>query len=264
MELAEFWDQAAGGVCQIVHTRNGVRLGSGSGFLTKDGVLVTNNHVIQPGNGTSVTVRFVGPDGHTVTTEREFSGADFQARVQDGEPEASWDFAVLNMAVDEFAGLPALDLAPEDDTIIGSPVALLGFQFEQANLSIHSGVIASKYQLAGVDYLQLDASVNHGNSGGPLVDLASGHVVGVVTRKATGLTTQFDELLASFDANIKAFEAVQGSVGLSGIDVFQVLTITQIQMKSVAAEISRSANVGIGYAYSLKKVRSSLTALGVL
>ena len=98
----------------------------------------------------------------------------------------------------------------------------------------------------------------------PLPNLLAEEVVGVVTRKATGLTPQFDELLASFDANIKAFEAVQGSVGLSGIDVFQVLTITQIQMKSVAAEISRSANVGIGYAYSLKKVRSSLTALGVL
>ena len=65
----------------------------------------------------------------------------------------------------------------------------------------------------------------------------------------------------SFDANAKAFEAVQGTVALSGIDVFQVLTITQHQMKQVSAEIARSANVGIGYAYALRKIRESLNSM---
>jgi hypothetical protein len=157
-----------------------------------------------------------------------------------------------------------LTLAPSDGVKVGTPVGLLGFQFDQQNLSIHSGVIASTYVLAGVDYLQLDASVNSGNSGGPLLDLETGEVIGVVTRKATGLTKQFDQLISNFDSNIKVFEAVQGQVGLAGIDVFKVLTITQAQLRAVATEIRRSANVGIGYAYSLRKIRAGVKMLGGL
>lgn len=264
MDLTDLWSKASGAICQIVHSRNGIRLASGSGFLVGGGHVVTNSHVVQPGGASSVTVRFVNDDGHTTVAEESFAVAEFGKRIRDGEPETSWDFAVMDMSVPAFASLPTLSLAPADDSAVGSDVALLGFQFEQSNLSIHAGLLASRYEIAGVDYLQLDASVNHGNSGGPLLDAATGKVVGVVTRKATGLTKQFDDLMSSFDANIKAFEAVQGTVGLSGIDVFKVLTITQVQMKSVAVEIRRSANVGIGYAYSLSRIRASLTALGVI
>ena len=256
----DLWSVSHGAVCQLVHLRNGVRLGSGSGFLTEARRLVTNNHVIQNPGANEVQVRFVGPDGHTSLTQKSFSADEFRARVLDGEPETSWDYAILDMDIPELASSPFLKLA-EYETSIGSPVALLGFQFEQANLSLHAGVVSSTYSNATVDYIQLDASVNHGNSGGPLIDCETGRVVGIVTRKATGLTQRFDELIQSFEENARAFQAVQGTVGLSGIDVFKVLTITQHQMRMVSIEIARSANVGIGYAYSVRQIHKSLQLL---
>lgn len=262
--MKDVWTDTHGSVCQIAHTRNGVRLASGSGFFIGGRLLITNNHVIQAAAATHATIRIVDADGHTPVQEHTLATADFQARLRDGGPEGEWDFAILDMDVPELENVPGLTLAPSDDVTIGTRVALLGFQFEQENLSLHAGGVASTYVQADVDYIQLDASVNHGNSGGPLLDVESGGVIGVITRKATGLTNQFDELLASFDENAKAFEAVQGTVGLAGLDVFKILTITQNQMKRVSVEMRRSANVGIGYAYSLRKIRHSLQTMGVL
>lgn len=61
-----------------------------------------------------------------------------------------------------------------------------------------------------MNVIQLDASVNNGNSGGPLVDLNTKKVVGIVTRKDTGLYKQFDDLIASFDTNIEVLKKLQG------------------------------------------------------
>lgn len=54
--------------------------------------------------------------------------------------------------------------------------------------------ISSFYAQNGVDVIQLDAGVNPSNSDEPLLDLASGRVISIVTRKGTGLTRAFDEL----------------------------------------------------------------------
>lgn len=117
--------------------------------------------------------------------------------------------------------------------------------------------MASRFVQAGVKYIQLDASVNQGNSGGPLIDPSNCLVVGLVTRKGTGLTRQFDELLKSFDQNIKAMSAAKSIISVGPVDPIEALTVSQEQMKRVSLEIRRSANVGIGYAYELDKVRSS-------
>jgi S1-C subfamily serine protease len=137
-------------------------------------------------------------------------------------------------------------------------VALFGFQFDQSNLSIHSGILASKFEANHKKYLQLDASVNFGNSGGPLIDPETSKVVGIVTRKHTGLTRQFDELIGSFENNIKVLQNYIGSIKVGRFDPVEVLTVTQRQLGIVSSEIARSANVGIGYAYPIERVRQIL------
>ena len=94
-----------------------------------------------------------------------------------------------------------------------------------------------------------------------MLSAESGEVIGIVTRKATGLTAQFDQLIASFAENIKVLKAVQGGMSLGGVDPMEMLAISQHQMAIVSQEMKRSANVGIGYAYRLDKIRSSLSAL---
>jgi S1-C subfamily serine protease len=118
----------------------------------------------------------------------------------------------------------------------------------------HAGLISSIYPSGPTQILQIDGSVNASNSGGPLIDAETGDVLGIVTRKATGLSRMFQELLQSFENNIQVMQASQGMVGLAGVDPIAALIASQRQLQHVAREIERSANVGIGYAFSAEHI----------
>jgi S1-C subfamily serine protease len=100
--------------------------------------------------------------------------------------------------------------------------------------------------------IQLDASVNQSNSGVPLLDGETGQVLSMVTRKGTGPSNLFDELLSVFDKNVTALSAATGMIGLGSVDPIAAIIAGQRQMKALASEIQRSANVGIGYAFSVE------------
>jgi S1-C subfamily serine protease len=156
---------------------SGPASGSGSGFVfDAGGHVITNAHVV--GAARSVTVGLI-------------DGRRFQAEVVGTDPRT--DIAVVRLP----AGVdlpPALDLVDATDAGhgVGSPVFALGnpmgFRF-----SVTSGVISGAGRtydvLTPVEFLQHDAALNPGNSGGPLVD-SLGRVLGVNT--ATPPETIFD------------------------------------------------------------------------
>ena len=134
---------------------------------------------------------------------------------------------------------------------IGQPVAFLGYPLEHMNLTCHAGVISSFYRSGNVNVIQIDASVNPSNSGGPLFDPDAGDVIGIITRKATGLTAMFSALRGALRSNISIIESrPAGDILLGGISFTEALAASQHQMLQTLDQIERSANVGIGYAFS--------------
>lgn len=261
--MHELWQQCQASIVSLTFQNADGRMSSGTGFKVGS-FLITNNHVMHVPGFKRMSMRSVQADGHTTAYEEEFGHLQFRDMLEDGDQEAGWDYAVLRVPGLSFSTLPSLELQPSDHVQVGSAVALFGYQFDNPNLSIHAGHLSSQYQKAGVHYLQLDCSVNQGNSGGPLIDVATGKVLGIVTRKATGLTEQFDVLVAALDRNIQALDASQrggGQVRLMGIDPIGAIRESQAQMGVLAREIRRSANVGVGYAYQIRKVREALARL---
>src|SRR5262244_2091647 len=151
----QLWTDIHRSVCCISFLVNGERVGSGSGFRLSTRI-VTNNHVIQVPPATQVVIHFVGDDGYTVVAQKTLSMKDFQQRLIEGDPKDAWDYTILDMDIDEFAEIPSLTMRRNADVEIGSDIAVLGFQFDQSNLSLHTGVLSSKFVKAGVNYLQLD------------------------------------------------------------------------------------------------------------
>ena len=154
-----------------------------------------------------------------------------------------------------------LELSAED-TEIGQEVIFLGFPFGREVLTVHHGYISAQFKESDIEKIQIDASVNPGNSGGPLFEIKNGKVVGIMTRSITGLTKEFDRLIKSFAKNIEVLKAARQNamVKLAGIDPFEVLSISQEQVAIVAQNIKRSANVGIGISYSIRPVIADLTS----
>ena len=248
MSLADTIAQCRSGVVQIAFGNDArERVGGGSAFLCK-GYLVTNHHVfLGHSNSSLVHLRRedMAPGAYI-----ELKSSDFAARLVTGSQEQSYDYAVL--VIPELVNQAGYQFNLEDPTgrRIGEEIALLGFPLEHANLTCHSGIVSSFYVSGVANIIQLDASVNSGNSGGPLIDPETGSVLGLVTRKATGLSQLFDHLRGAIRQNISIAQAAGGGIAIGGVDLLQATIVSQHQMLLTMNEIERQANVGIGYAIS--------------
>ena len=137
----------------------------GSGFIIdKDGTVVTNNHVIQGAEDIFVTVN----------GEKEF-----EAEIIGSDPLS--DIAVLKIKSDN-KFLP-VQFGNSDTARVGDWVIAIGNPFGLGG-TVTSGIISARNRSIGLsryeDYIQTDASINSGNSGGPLFDM-SGDVIGINT-----------------------------------------------------------------------------------
>jgi serine protease Do len=138
--------------------------GMGSGVIvTKDGYLLTNNHVVDNADEVKVALG---------------DGREFSAKVIGKDPKS--DIAVLKIDAKD---LPAVELADSDKIEVGDVVLAIGNPFGVGQ-TVTSGIIsATSRGSLGLDYedmIQTDAAINPGNSGGALID-AEGRLIGINT-----------------------------------------------------------------------------------
>jgi Do/DeqQ family serine protease len=155
------WDLFSGS------TKSYPRVGMGSGVIVSpDGYLITNNHVIENAGQIEVTTN----DNRIFTAE--LIGTD-----------PSSDIAVLKIIGDQ--SFPYVRFADSDQTRIGEWVLAVGNPFN-LNSTVTAGIISAKardlnpYDATSQSFLQTDAAVNSGNSGGALVN-NDGDLIGINT-----------------------------------------------------------------------------------
>jgi serine protease Do len=135
----------------------------GSGFvIDTDGYIVTNNHVVQ--RAREVTVVFA-------------DSRQFTAKVVGTDPRT--DLALLK--IEAGAPLPAVAFGDSDKVLSGQWVVAVGNPFGLGG-TVTAGIVSARGRSIGGgaydDYLQIDAPINQGNSGGPSFDI-NGNVIGV-------------------------------------------------------------------------------------
>lgn len=149
--------------------REYVQRGLGSGVIvTKDGYILTNNHVVDSANQLTVTLS---------------DNRVFEAKVVGTDPKT--DLAVVKIEADKL--LPAV-LGDSDQIRVGEWVLAIGNPFGLAH-TVTAGIVSAKGRAnMGItdyeDFIQTDAAINPGNSGGPLVNL-DGQVIGINTAIAS-------------------------------------------------------------------------------
>ena len=143
--------------------RKGTALGSGF-IIDKKGIVVTNNHVIQGAEDIIVTVS---------------NSTEYKAKVIGVDPYM--DLAVLQIESKE--KFQPVTFGNSDKARVGDWVIAIGNPFGFGG-TVTSGIISSRNRDIGLtrydDFIQTDASINQGNSGGPLFDL-NGQVIGINT-----------------------------------------------------------------------------------
>jgi serine protease Do len=182
--------------------RNRLVTGQGSGFfISADGYAVTNNHVVDKADSVEITT----DDGKTYTAR--VIGADQRTDVALIKVDARRDFPYVRLA----------DKPPR----IGDWVLAVGNPFGLGG-TVTAGIVSARGRNIGAgpydDYIQIDAAVNKGNSGGPTFDL-DGNVIGV---------------------NTAIFSPSGGSVGIA-------FAIPASTVKSVVAQLRDKGNVSRGW-----------------
>ncbi len=176
----------------------------GSGFVIDPaGYIVTNNHVVA--NGTDITVDFS-------------DGKSYKARLIGRD--ALTDVALLKIEAGK--SLPAVAFADDSKVRVGDWVLAVGNPFGLGG-TVTAGIVSARGRddVGGTqytDYLQIDASINRGNSGGPTFDL-SGRVIGM---------------------NTAIFSPSGGSVGIG-------FAIPSNTIEKVVAELKRSGTITRGW-----------------
>ena len=138
-------------------------ISAGSGFIIdKTGLIVTNNHVVD--NGKKITVKL--PDGRS-----------FDAKLMGTDPAT--DIALIKVKSDK--PLPTVEFGDDRQLRVGDWVVAVGNPFGLSN-SVTAGIVSSIGRDIGAgnynDFIQIDAPINRGNSGGPTFDLR-GQVIGM-------------------------------------------------------------------------------------
>ncbi len=150
----------------------GPQKGTGSGVIySDDGYIITNNHVVDFADEVEVTL---------------YDNRTFQAKVVG--TDKTTDLAVLKIEADD---LPTLKIANSDDAEVGEWVLAVGNPFDLTS-TVTAGIISAKARDINIlrgkksieSFIQTDAAVNPGNSGGALV-AADGSLLGINTAIAT-------------------------------------------------------------------------------
>lgn len=178
--------------------------GVGTGFVVDaSGYIMTNFHVIASANGRSTATTIV------VTTS---DGAEHDATVVG--TDATSDLALIRISA---TGLTALKLGSLANTVVGQDVVAIGFALDLArgegpSFSVTRGIVSAKNRAIEetseiLGSIQTDAAINHGNSGGPLLNLF-GEVVGVNTAIAPDTTTGGSASGIGFAVGVDTVKAV--------------------------------------------------------
>lgn len=205
-------------------TTGGVATGTGI-IMSSDGYIITNAHVVEGATSISVLLPSSYADDSSttedLTIEATLVGKDTQT-----------DIAVLKI---EKTGLTAAEFGKSSDIQVGEVAIVIGnpLGFELAN-SVTAGIISAVDRSITVDdrtmnTIQTDASINSGNSGGPLIN-AYGQVIGITSAKVTstygeglGFAIPIDEAIPIVQ-ELMTYGKVTGrpSLGVSGENVTEV------------------------------------------
>ncbi|MDB9487246.1 trypsin-like peptidase domain-containing protein [Dolichospermum circinale CS-537/01] len=305
--IADIVEKVKSGIIHIVHVLDGERVSSGTGFMV-NGYLVTNHHVIYKAPSKSkIVLKTYDSDRKKVLEgiielERDehgyFSGLTNKSDKQDGSfiqalsKENKNDYIVFDIPElrEEKLKTYNFSFGSHDNKRIGEPIFFLGYHFDHFRLTCHTGIISSFNERNGGHIIQVDASVNSGNSGSPLIDPITHEVIGIITRKETGLDKNFNTFYSVIKNNIdflnserllfiqqqdkeiqkrindimfnkgifeRGYNKIQDNINYRDSigRIIEQLSNNNANLLEIAKQIERSANVGIGYAFSVDKLK---------
>jgi len=143
----------------------------------------------------------------------------------------------------------------------GTEVAFSGFPHGTSDLLVHRAFVSGPFCDLG---FHVDGSINGGNSGGPIIDVSDGKVVGVVTARRMIGGKDLGEISAESKDLQRYLDSIAGSgcVELMGIDFPEFARLVARSLQLMDAVINDNANSGIGIGFHIRFALQACRELG--
>ncbi len=141
-----------------------------------------------------------------------------------------------------------------EQAIPGTPVALFSYgrQFDQ--LCIKSGIVSSIITVKGSKYIYIESSFESGTLGSPVVNAATGEVIGVIADAVPTQSEKHRKLKKVIEENLRLLKTSAGNLIAGNVDPVQVLMVSQNMIKHLATEIFENSQRNYGYALPVEKI----------
>jgi S1-C subfamily serine protease len=211
----------------------------GSGFIaSRDGLLVTANHVANK----DIPIRCKLPDGK-------------DCRFSVLKRNELQDFAILKIEQPK-KNFKYLKIGDYSSVHEGDEILFSGFPLHLPFVTIQRGMISSKYhaKFASLNYtgdwLQIDGSINKGSSGGPVINIKDGRVIGIVNFMPAGIGEKLKKLRDGIhkqqESGTNATLKIAGDVDLAD-SIIELINILESTM-----------SVGMGHSISINHIKKEL------
>ncbi len=214
----------------------------GSGFVVAPGKIATSAHILTklpkgillflvPASQEQFDVKQNVAEVNTINTQHDLALLECPALIQ----------------------LPSLTLGETKDVRLGEQALILGFPLSDPTLTATRGMVAAKSKKRLIEndptvteMLKLDASINVGNSGGPIIHIPSGKVIGIVSAKEGSLSKR-----------LQAFRKKKSKAAMSigGDDPIKLI-------KETLNDMERNLQLGLGYGVNVEYLKTMLNRSG--
>jgi hypothetical protein len=248
----KIWKECHSSVCSIYYlSKAGTRITTFTGFRIRD-YLITDDIITKIEHPEKVCLKFTREDGYTERASKTISYKAFKDRILSPGDNNVPGYSIIRLDDKEFKNIPSLKCGRRINYDIGHPVAILGHHIDQGNLALKSGIISSFFTLKdGLNYIQVDCSIQLGNAGSPLIEAENMEVIGVIGHHLTSITRSYRSIMNIFNQNLAILNEVVGKYNFDDVDPVQALIANQSQIKLVVKEFFKSTDVKVGFAVEL-------------
>ena len=248
------WRSIHKSVCSLdYHSKNNILFYRSTGFRYKD-YLISEFCGDEISRSGSLIINFCSGEEGKNSKSLKLSIDELTERISEVPASCQSLLMAIPISHKELSSVPSVSFSRENSPAIGTPVAIFSHSSQLSELLMKTGLISSYINKNGKKFIYLEASIETGCSGAPVVNALTGEVIGMVADCFLSLPEKYKKLKAIINQNIQILGNEAGKWPLGSFDFSQLLVVNQHMIKKLAKDMYLSSHRDHGFSLPVEVI----------